>query len=82
MAIPVIPASDPASDKPPRPRRWIPLTLRMYVAIVGVLGLGSTLLFGLQSYRQFSVIERLERTHLVAGTMRRGGHVGLLRDGP
>jgi len=32
--------SDPVTDKPPRRRQWIPLSLRMFLAILLLLGVG------------------------------------------
>src|SRR5579872_2579115 len=82
MVTSAIQSADPTTGKPPRPRRWIPLTLRMYVMMLGVLGVGSVLWFGFRSYRQFSMIERLERIDLVEGRPQKPGFVGLAPNGP
>lgn len=41
MAARETPITNPGSVKPPRPRRWIPLSLRAFVAFLVVLGLTS-----------------------------------------
>ena len=43
MATPEIILPNPTTDHPPRPRQWIPLSLRMFVAFVVLLGTGSGL---------------------------------------
>ncbi len=56
-----IPNLDPAIDKPPRRRRRIPLSLRMLVAILAILGAGSTFLVvsvWLPYQRELQVIQR------------------------
>ncbi|MBI3861000.1 MAG: formylglycine-generating enzyme family protein [Planctomycetia bacterium] len=37
MDAPAISLPNPATDRPPRPRRWIPLSLPKFVALVGML---------------------------------------------
>ena len=48
----------PTTDKPPRPRRWIPLSLRMFVAILGILGVVAAW-EGLRTYRQYLVLQEI-----------------------
>src|SRR5438874_1776609 len=55
------PIPTPVADKPPRTRRWIPLSLRAYAVLLLMLGGGGTVWFGLHAYRQYAAIERLER---------------------
>ena len=50
MAAQAVPIPDP-TDKPPRRRRWIPLSLRMFVAML-LLG-ASAVWIGLPAYRQY-----------------------------
>src|SRR5579872_4785729 len=51
-----------ATDKPPRCRRWIPLSLRMFVAILVLLAVGSALRICVPAYRQL-VVNRLIQRH-------------------
>lgn len=61
---------DLMTDKAPRPRRWIPLSLRMFVALLALLVIASTfwIAFGvwLPWHREQAVIRQIERW---------GGHV-------
>ena len=59
MATPA--PADSTTAKPPRPRRWIPVSLRMFVAMLGLLGLGSVFWIGMSAYRQFTTIQEIER---------------------
>ena len=43
MTAPATPSPDSTADKPPRPRRWIPLSLKMFAAILMLLGVASAL---------------------------------------
>jgi len=58
MATAAIPIPDPTPDRPPRPRRWIPLSLRVFIAVLGILGvvIGWG---GLQNYRQRSALQEI-----------------------
>jgi len=47
---------DPATDKPPQPRRWIPLPLKMFVVILVLLGVGSSLWIGADGVTQHTSI--------------------------
>lgn len=39
MSAPTAATAAPAPDKPPRPRRWVPLSLRLFVVINGAIAL-------------------------------------------
>lgn len=65
MDFPETASAGPTDQKPPRPRRWIPLSLRMFLAIL--LGLSSiTVWFAVKGYVQHQIVRRI-----VAA----GGHV-------
>ena len=64
MSTAIPDAADTA--RPPRRRRWIPLSLRLFVAIVVVPGCVSLICIGVPAYRQLSAIREIERL---------GGHV-------
>jgi hypothetical protein len=55
------PTPDSTADIPPRPRRWIPLSLRMFVAFLSLLGTASALCIGVPAYRQHVAIRELDR---------------------
>src|SRR5437899_1044585 len=59
MAAPATSTSDPTTDKPPRPRRWIPVSLRMLVAVLTSLGVACAW-YGVTGYRQLTAIRELE----------------------
>jgi hypothetical protein len=61
--------SAPTTDKPPRPWRWIPLSLRMFVGILLLVGVGSLLWVGVAAFRQWRAIKEAER---------RGGRIGAI----
>src|SRR4051812_23191660 len=67
------------ADKPPRPRRWIPLSLRMFVAILVLLGVGSTLLTWV-SYRREQQMYRREQ-QVIREIKSWGGYVGTVAGG-
>jgi hypothetical protein len=54
-------ADPPHLDKPPRRRRWIPLSLRMYLALLLVAGVGSASYVGLPAWRQHVALREIER---------------------
>lgn len=54
------PITDP-THKPPRPRRWIPLSLWLFAAILALVGLGNMLQVILPIYRQQMAIRTIER---------------------
>ncbi len=51
---------DPTTEKPPRRRRWIPLSLRMFAALLASLGVAS-LWLGACAYRQMAAIREIEQ---------------------
>src|SRR5947207_3285115 len=72
MAAPAI-TTDAATEKPPRSRRWIPLSLQMFAAMLLILGVAGVLRVGIPAYRQqvaFRVIEAA------------GGYIEPVRGGP
>src|SRR5258707_454509 len=60
MATPARPGPDPTTEKPPRRRRWIPLSLRIFLAILLLLGMGA-LWLGARGYRQMVAIREIEQ---------------------
>ena len=54
------PTPDSTTDTPPRQRRWNPLSLRMFVAILSLLGAASALWIGVPAYRQHVAIREIE----------------------
>src|SRR5262249_39786007 len=56
-----LPSSDPPLNKPPRPRRWIPLSLRTYVAFLAIAGVASILHIGVPAYRQHVALREIKR---------------------
>src|SRR5260221_1287214 len=72
-------ALDPTTNKPPRRRPWIPLSLRMYLSIIVLLG-GASALLTWVTYRQEQQVYHRERQalHEIKSW---GGHVGTERAG-
>src|SRR5438045_7041092 len=65
MVASATPLLDRKSDKPPRRPRWVvPLSLRMYVAILVLLGVGSTSLIWV-AYRREQKVYLRERLAVV-----------------
>lgn len=64
MAAAATPTPDPTTDKPARPRRWIPLSLRLFVAMLLILGIVGVLYVGLPAYRQQEVIAEFDRLNV------------------
>src|SRR5438045_2667946 len=64
---------DVTSEKPPRRRRWIPLSLKGFVAILLLVGVGGPLWIGLRGWRQQVAINEIERV---------GGEIETLPRGP
>jgi hypothetical protein len=60
MAVATNPSPDPTTDKPPRARRWIPLGVRLFVAILAILGL-TAVWIAVPAYRQYVAIREIER---------------------
>jgi hypothetical protein len=58
MATPANLTLDPTTDKPPRRRRWIPLSLRMFLVVL--LGLSVfTVWFAENRYQQFKAVKQI-----------------------
>lgn len=66
MATQAAPTTEHSTDRPPTARRWIPLSLRMFLAISALLCVVSANL-GLTTYRKFAAIRAIER---IGGTVR------------
>src|SRR5690242_11293003 len=64
---------DPTTAKPSRPPRWIPMSLRMFVVILALLCVGSSLSIGVPAYRKHVAIRDVEIL---------GGRVRTRRGGP
>ncbi|MBI3859561.1 MAG: hypothetical protein HY296_04900 [Thaumarchaeota archaeon] len=56
-----MPTIDPTTGKPPRRRRWIPLSLRIFLALLGLLAVASFVWIGVPAYRQGVAIREIER---------------------
>lgn len=61
MGIPTISLPSPTTDKPPRPRRWIPLSLRMFAVMLLLVAACSSLWIGIRIFRRESAIRQIER---------------------
>src|SRR5438067_1786608 len=72
MATQVSSTFDPTTGKPPRPRRSIPVSLRIFVAILVMLSAGAAAV-GLHAYWQYNAIGKIEST---------GGSVGVAHWAP
>ena len=72
MAIPEVSIPDPTTDKPPRPRRWIPVSVRMFVAMLVLLATGGGLWIGVPAYRQRLAIREIDRFDDNFATSHRG----------
>src|SRR5579863_4787557 len=72
MATPARPGPDPTTEKSPRRRRWIPLSLRMFLAILLLLGVGG-LWLGARGYCQMVAIQEIEQA---------GGELVIKKGGP
>src|SRR6266568_3244655 len=60
MPAPINPPLDPTFCEPSRPRRWIPVSLRMFVGLVAILGVMSSSV-GVTTYRKYLAIREIER---------------------
>jgi hypothetical protein len=84
MSMPANVFADPAADKPPRPRRWIPLSLRIFAVLLVLIGLSRATWIGIRTQRQLAAIREIERlggaidTRNTAPTWLKG----LIGDGP
>ena len=61
MDIPGNSTTDLTTDKPPRERRWIPLSLRMFGVILLMVGVGSAFWIGVPAYFQHVAVQKIER---------------------
>jgi hypothetical protein len=61
MSAPAALISASTTDKPPRPRHWVPLSLRMFVAILVLVAVGSALWIGVPAYRQSVAVKEIRR---------------------
>jgi hypothetical protein len=52
---------DSVTDKPPRPRRWIPLSIRLFAALLVLLGISSILWVAIPAYREHRAIQEVRR---------------------
>jgi Leucine-rich repeat (LRR) protein len=55
-----MPSPDPTSEKPPRPKRWVPLSLRIFIAIL-VLISAAALWISVGAYRQHAALAEIKR---------------------
>jgi hypothetical protein len=78
MATPDDMSLDPTASKPPRPRRWIPLSVRMFVAMLAVVGVAGALWVGIPAYRQHVAIRKIEELGGSVDTV--AGQMDWLRD--
>src|SRR5579872_295544 len=72
MAHPEAPTSDTSSNT--RPHFWgvIPISLRAFMALTVILGVGSMLWVGVPAYRQHMAVREIERVGGWVGTLPRG----------
>jgi hypothetical protein len=64
MAAPAITAEVPAIDRPPRRRRWIPVSLRVFVGLLVL----STAWACYGAYRRHTAVQEIERLGGMVGT--------------
>jgi hypothetical protein len=72
MTTPVNQNTDPAAGKPPKRRRWVPVSLRMFATTLVMLGVGSVLWIGVPAYRQHLALEELTRVNANVHAQPRG----------
>lgn len=65
--------ADPTAGSPPRRSRWVPVSLKLFLAILLLLGVGSALWIGIPAYRQYVAIREIKRV---------GGQISFDRSGP
>lgn len=53
--------ADPTAGSPPRRRRWVPVSLKLFLAMLLLLGVGSVVWVGVPAYRQHVAIQEIER---------------------
>src|SRR5437762_752858 len=61
MATTAIPSPDPTTDKPPRRRRWIPLSLRFVLVFLPFVGQVGITWVSVRGYRNALAIREIER---------------------
>ena len=61
MAGPETANPDPATDTPPRPRRWIPVSVRLLVLLIPFLGIVGYTWIAVRAYTNAAVINEIER---------------------
>jgi hypothetical protein len=71
MADTATPKHDVPTDIPPRPRRWVPLSLRIFAALLVILG-GGSLWIGFPAFRQYAAIREIQRLRGTANFRRVG----------
>lgn len=59
MATPLVSVAPSTGEKPPRPRRWIPLSLRMFSAMMVLLFSGSLLSVWLPYHREQQMAHKI-----------------------
>lgn len=67
MAPIAIAIPDPTAGRPPRHRRNYPRSLRIFVWIQLLAGIGGVLFVGIPAYRQWNAIHALERPNVLIG---------------
>src|SRR5205809_406549 len=72
MSTSATPTTDPTARKPPRRRRWIPLSLRMFVVILMLVFAGGTAWITVKGCRQAAIVSRIKEA---GGTVRYHGQV-------
>jgi hypothetical protein len=63
MAAPEILCADPTTEKPTHARRWIPLSLRMFIAIQALFAVVGAVWVVVPAWRQNAVIREIEGLH-------------------
>jgi hypothetical protein len=68
MAAGTISSPSPDRDRAPRRRRWIPLSVKGFAAILLLVGIGGPLWIGARGWRLQAAIKGIERAHGSVGT--------------
>jgi hypothetical protein len=55
------PSPDSTTQTPPRRKRWMPVSLKLFLAFLVLFGVSSVLLIGVRMYRQRVVIRAIEQ---------------------
>jgi hypothetical protein len=56
-----IPSADSTTAKPPRPGRWVPLSLRLFVMALALAFVGNIVSFSLHASRERAAVREIER---------------------